>query len=86
MNEMKNKKRKENKPTEKTRTHTPLIHITKVKENLTLVSTMEQRNVKAFQKKKKNVEVADKSEVAVKKLELKKYFEKRKGVHSTIEF
>ena len=47
---------------------------------------MEQRNVKAFQKKKKNVEVADKSEVAVKKLELKKYFEKRKGVHSTIEF
>ena len=40
MKEMKNKERNENKPTEKTRTRTPLTHTRKVKENLTLASTM----------------------------------------------
>ena len=68
MNEMKNQEWKENKPTEEIRTRSPLIHIRKVKENWTLASTMEQ---------KKNVKVADKSGVAVKKLELKKKFWKK---------
>ena len=51
MNEMKNKERKENKPTEKTRTRTPLTHIRKVKENLMLASTMEQRKMLKWQTK-----------------------------------
>ena len=64
---------------EKTRTRTPLTHIRKVKENLTLASTMEQRKMLKWQTKWSGS----------KKLELKKYFEKkkeRKGVHLAIEF
>ena len=79
MKEMKNKEQNENKPTEKTRTRTPLTHITKVKENLTLASTMEQRKMLKWQTKWSGS----------KKLELKKNFEKkkeRKGVHLAIEF
>ena len=92
MNEMKNKEWKENKPMKKTRTHTPLNHIRKVKENLTLASTMEQRKMLGvvwymfsynnFQFlsacTKHPLKVADKSGMAIKKLELKKYFEKRR--------
>ena len=50
MDEIKNKERKENKPTEKTRTRTPLTQIRKVKENLTF-STMEQRKMLKWQTK-----------------------------------
>ena len=72
MKEMKNKEQNENKPTEKTRTRTPLTNIRKVKENLTLASTMEQRKMLKWQTKWSGS----------KKLELKKYFvkkERKKG-------
>ena len=60
-------KEMKNKPTEKTRTRTPLTHISMVKENLTLASTMEQRKMLKWQTKWSGS----------KKLELKKYFEKK---------
>ena len=69
MNEIKNKKRKENKPTEKTRTRSTDPY----------QKSKRKFNIGFNYETKKNVEVADKSGMAIKKLELKKYFGKIEG-------